>query len=538
MNCFPESTYSIYADGELDARRSREVEEHLATCARCRSLVEGLKRENLLIFTALSLAEEEPATLPPLGLTPPSRTLAVALFMMLAAGLGFGLALQAVGELVEVPSALEWLNPLNTTAQVNAFFSTLFYLLDEGASMVLLAFTTVGVLIVILMVLFGSLLLRGSRRVPHGAALGLLLISLCAPRSFAAEVRHSNGGITVPAGQTVNDTLIAGGESVTVDGNVTGNLIATGRRITVRGSVGGDVFAAGQTVEVEGSVAGNVVISGQWLSVRGRVSNSVLAAGQQFRLESQGEVQGDVIAFTGETRLEGKINRDVTAFTGVTEVRSSVGRHLTAYTSRLILPSMARVGGNLTAHADNRNAVAVEPGVVAGKTEIEIGRRGRPYSRFSEPRFYKFQILQFLAAMLAGGVLILLFPAFLQATSQAAGVWGRSMGLGFAALFAVPVAAILACISLIGIPLGLTAIFLWICAIYLAKVFVAIFVGQALLQRSLATRAETLLALAIGLAIIFVVVQIPYAGAWIHSVVFCLGLGAFSYQLSRSVRPA
>ena len=126
----------------------------------------------------------------------------------------------------------------------------------------------------------------------------------------------------------------------------------------------------------------------------------------------------------------------------------------------------------------------------------------------------------------------------MHSTSQAVGAWGRSLGLGFAVLFAVPVAVILACLSLVGIPVALTGLFLYVGGLYLAKVFVGVFLGQALLRRPLVTRGDTLLALAAGLALLFVVVQVPFAGSLLHSLIFLLGLGAFSFRLYHSIRPA
>ncbi len=59
MSCFPERTYSIYADGELAPDERRPVESHLVGCRRCRELVVSLREEAELLGDVL---HERPQT--------------------------------------------------------------------------------------------------------------------------------------------------------------------------------------------------------------------------------------------------------------------------------------------------------------------------------------------------------------------------------------------------------------------------------------------------------------------------------------------
>ena len=89
MNCFPELTYSVYADGELPPEQARQVETHLAVCASCRAVVEGMRDENVLLSRVLAEAREELKTIPELQGASPSRLI----FGMLAALAGSVLGL-------------------------------------------------------------------------------------------------------------------------------------------------------------------------------------------------------------------------------------------------------------------------------------------------------------------------------------------------------------------------------------------------------------------------------------------------------------
>jgi len=95
-----------------------------------------------------------------------------------------------------------------------------------------------------------------------------------------------------------------------------------------------------------------------------------------------------------------------------------------------------------------------------------------------------------------------------------------------------------AAVTLVGIPVSLMLLALYLAAIYLAKIWVGAFLGRMLLKPSGATRRDWLLGLLVGLLILTIVGFIPYLGGLVRLAMVCLGLGAFAWQLHRSLRPA
>ncbi|MCP5053497.1 MAG: hypothetical protein GY940_40400 [bacterium] len=51
--CFAESHYALYLDKELGREESREIEEHIKECSRCKELVSRMEAENARIRRAL-----------------------------------------------------------------------------------------------------------------------------------------------------------------------------------------------------------------------------------------------------------------------------------------------------------------------------------------------------------------------------------------------------------------------------------------------------------------------------------------------------
>jgi hypothetical protein len=113
----------------------------------------------------------------------------------------------------------------------------------------------------------------------------------------------------------------------------------------------------------------------------------------------------------------------------------------------------------------------------------------------------------------------------------------RSLGLGVGVLAGVPVAIIVAALTLVGFPVALMLLAVYLAAIYLAKVWVGAFLGRILLKPSGTTKGDWFLGLMVGLLILTIVGFIPYLGGLVRLGVVCLGLGAFTGQLYRTYRP-
>ena len=135
----------------------------------------------------------------------------------------------------------------------------------------------------------------------------------------------------------------------------------------------------------------------------------------------------------------------------------------------------------------------------------------------------------FLMALMAGLIIILVMPRWVASTAEAIRSRpGPSAGWGALVLFATPIAAIIVCITIIGLPVGLIALALWGIAIYLAQIPVGLFIGRWIIGRFRDVEGKAVMvgALALGLVIIKLLSLIPYLRFFIGLAVIIFGLGA------------
>jgi cytoskeletal protein CcmA (bactofilin family) len=533
MECYSEQTCAIFVDGELAMDEARRLRDHLSTCQRCRKLVDALRAENRILRESLQELPDEAVE----PLRPPAwrSSWVWGDLAVMAVVIAIGSIVSVwIGNL-DIPEAVQWFNPLSSSGLTNLMFDLSYYFAQGGTSMLTEYAAAVGGLLLLLMV-GGSVLLLGRRVRLSKPGLGVLMVLLASSLpSFAMERRHGEF-VTVAANETVDDALLVHANTVRVEGVVNGDLLAFARILEVRGTIKGDLVSFAKQTVVSGTVEGHIYNCSQSFDLDGQLGRSIYTWTQSLRLGNRGRVGDGLVVGAGDVNLEGEVKRSATIFAGNADVSGSIGRELTMAGGGLRMANTARVGGDLVARVHHREDVHVAEGAtIAGKRDIEV-RVSK--SKFTRPGFYFFQAVWIAAAMLIGWLGLVLFPGFFEACTRAVRSGWRSLGLGIAVLAGVPVAIIIAAITLVGLPLSLMLFAAYLAAIYLAKIWVGALLGQMLLKPASTTKQDWLLGLLLGLLILTVAGFIPYLGGLVRFGIVCLGLGALAWQLYQTSRPA
>ncbi len=538
MNCFPELTYAVFVDGELSPEEARRIEAHLLACPGCRAQVEALRAESRLLFEMLQEAEPEAMALP---VAQPPRVRWMDLAWTTAVILGVAGSAQAAYNWlsgVETPAGTGWLNPFNLGLQLNLFFKSAFYFLDEGVTMLTSMSLTIATLVLACGAIAGAVVLVRRRQMPHMLLMTLTaifaLLLAAAPASAVEQRSVKKGDVVVRAEETIDDTLIIHARKITIDGTVTGNVIAFGDGVEVGGTVKGDLICFAGGVNIKGRVDGNIFVFTGGLDLNGSVGQSVYAFAGGVKLNRDAQIAGDLVAFTGGADAEGTVNRDLVTFSGGTSLSGTVGRNLMSRSDGVSIGPGARVGGNVNIQVKKPENAKVDPAAtIGGKKEIKIAE-GKG-SRYAHPPFYMQATLGLGIVFLLGLFLRWLWPFLFTGGPRTAGDVGRAAGIGFVAWVVPPVAAcvlgiiligigILADVVLISILIPILIMVVWLLALYLSKVFVGLSIGQLLLRAG-PGNPRFAASLVAGLFVVYVAINLPFIGGMLNLIVWILGLG-------------
>ena len=357
-----------------------------------------------------------------------------------------------------------------------------------------------------------------------------LLMVLTAVPILAFDAR-SGMTVTVASGEVVDDDLYVAAETITIDGTVNGDLWVAGNTITVNGIVNGSVMAAGNKVNINGDVTHAVRAVAETLNINGDVGGDVMAGCGRLNIASTGEIGGDLLFGADSVGIEGSIEGDIKGGGTEVAIRDAVGGNVELEVESLMVLSTASIGGDLTyssaEEADIQSGAQIAGATTHNVPEVKEDGAGMfPFALFSGVLA---KLMGFLMAFVAGLILIFLAPRRLTSIVDAIGSRpGPSAGWGALIVFVTPIAAVVVCLTIIGISAGVIGLVLYGIGLYLAQIPVGIFIGRWIIGRFrvVESKAAMVGALALGLVILKLLSLIPYFGFVVGLAVVIFGLGA------------
>lgn len=526
MRHFDELSLLRYIDTQLTPARNREIQSHLEECPSCRRQVHALERETQLLRESF-VEEDEPI---PARLQPGA---AENLSWVLIAVIG----LAAVGLYTFWNAILmPWWEQLQSVGVGQETFLTVLLFkgvfwegwTNMGQNLIQGALMLVSSVILFTVARCSWRFMRPSTPV-FLTLLGLLAVSLPAE---AAVIVTDVDRYVLGQDEVLENDLIVAANTVRIEGTIDGDLISAGQSVIVDGHVTGDVFAFCQRVEINGQVDGSVRSGSQFLDLRGRVGRNVTSGGEKIELHPEGSVTGSVTVGAERVLLDGHTGRDLLLGAEVTKLNGNVGGSLLMGGRSLTIGPDATIQGEAKFYGLEEPEVSSQARL-ASPLEIRIDEE-TPEWKSGES--YLKGVLKWAAAFVFGLVIFLVSPHPFRNVVDSSAKFGTAILVGALALIAVPIVAAIVCLTLVGIPVGLTAILLYIVAIYAAQVFVGAWLGKEILG-SASTQGQTLGQLALGLAVIHISGYIPYIGSIIQVIIAAWGLGALILAATRRLAP-
>jgi anti-sigma factor RsiW len=513
----------MYADGALPPREAALLWRHAAHCAACRTRIEALRQESEALRTALKHVDEA-APIP--RFEPPAR---VRDFVVLVASVlligGFSQAFWSTLA-AAIPSELKWLNPFESGVLFERAVSVVTFIVSEGAAMWTATLNFVGAALVL--TFFAWVVFSAVRhRAFASVAAAVLAVVVALPSiGHAFEIRRGEGSVTIGADEVINDTVLAMGQTVSVDGTINGDLLAFGQEVTVRGNVTGNLVTGAQRVTVEGTIGGSVLGGAEDLSfANARIGQDLYGFANDVAITASTNVTGNAIGFGETVGVDGRVGLDFKGFGSTVTVSGAVEGDVEGWGRTVTLLPTARVGGNVTGHVDSAGDLSVaREAIVGGSVNEQLVEREQRRNRYTTFGHYFRQVIRLAGAFATGLLLLWLFPVLREVSLPNALAVLRSGAIGLAAAVTLPVAALIICFTVIGIPLGVLTFVLGAIGLYFSKTVIAQIIGRGVL-RNQETPPHYAATLFVGLVIVIVAINLPWIGGLANFLLTLVGFG-------------
>jgi len=236
------------------------------------------------------------------------------------------------------------------------------------------------------------------------------------------------------------------------------------------------------------------------------------------------ETAQDVVVLDGDVVVRGTVRGDIIVVDGDVTIRGNVRGDVVTISGTAMLGRRARIGGDLV-YFDDKPVVS-DGAKVSGETNKfdggEIAGVGGAFA-------LGFWLAVTLSLLVLGLLLLLLAPRAGDAIARTRKArWGASIGVGLLAIIVLPILAVVACISILGLPFGIGLLLALFPLYAIAYATAAFAIGRLILKNS------RIPAFIVGLLILRLLALIPIVGGLFGLLAVIFGLGLLFVTLLRA----
>lgn len=357
--------------------------------------------------------------------------------------------------------------------------------------------------------------------------LGLLVgLALLCP-ALAGAAQFSNGDVInlggVHPGERIGENVYAVGGTVSVVDVIDGDLYVAGGTVNLTGEVTKDVTVVSGTLVVSGKIGGDLRVAGGNVTVGGSIGEELAVVGGNVNVLPNATVGSEAYIAGGVINLSGLFPAD-----------------LVVAGDQITLEEGFQARSNFDYYSQKEAKIS-DGAIILGKTNFhQQEQKGQPGKKAP------WAFIGVWALLMLAATLILSWIIFYGWRKESANMIDRAFARpgwellrGFLMLIAIPIAAIILLITVVGMPIGFFLLLSYIPLLILAGAASGI-LAAALLARFAFKRKETELnwwLIALAVVLVALIKWIPYIG-WIFGfLLFLWALGTLGKELYEKLAP-
>ncbi len=369
----------------------------------------------------------------------------------------------------------------------------------------------------------------------------IVVIFLFAPLSVKAAEFKTGDDVILEKEQTTTGSFFAAGKNITINGQVNGDLMCAGQNVVINGQVNGDVLCAASSFTLNGPIEGSLRLITQTAMLSQPVSGNASILAQNFESVSSFIAAKDISLVAQQARINGTIGRDFQALVQNLNLDGQVRGNSYLRVQNFNYGPNSQIDGDLTFYSSKD--LPEKPSLTKGKYQFisasmpgisfDKERLFESFTTILRPLLFVFLLFKFGFFLIIGSILISLFPAFfLSVSRQIQQSWSRALAWGILLQLAAVLAMTLFIITIIGIPLVVSFIPIWLITLFVAKLSVSLFIGQKLasLLKSNLGSLPIVYTYIIGLICYFIINQLLFISWFSSFILTSLGLGGLISQ--------
>jgi cytoskeletal protein CcmA (bactofilin family) len=332
----------------------------------------------------------------------------------------------------------------------------------------------------------------------------------------------------VPEGEFREADLYIWARCLEINGTLDGDIIAGFQDGVINGTVTQDLNGASESMRINGTVGDDVRFACETFSVDGHIGGDLIVAAKDVRISETAVIDGDVIIASGTANVYGHIGGRARIIAGFADLNGEIDGNAEVTTDGGIrLGPDLHIKGDL--HYEGPMEISVHGNTVDG--EVTYSRVEKKEAEF-DTDFFKgaglfFHFIGFIMALVAGSVIVALTKDHARKTAEIIRTKPlKSLGIGFVTYICMPIVLLLLLVLILTIPLMFVVALAYGIALYIAKFYFSIWLGNLILRRGGRSDVSPIPGMLLGLVLVYLVTAIPFLGTLAGIVIIFFGLGA------------
>lgn len=302
------------------------------------------------------------------------------------------------------------------------------------------------------------------------------------------------------------------------------NLVLAGNNVKSETSVEkGLLLAAGNTLKLD-SEAEYGFIFGNMIDFTGRAKRDLFLAGNMLTLSREAEIERDVFAAGNELVVDTDIKGDLAVSAEKVVIKNSkIGGNVNLDVAEVVFDGSVEIAGALT-YNDNAEVIGLDN---ASYNSIEAYHVAEVSNAALVMAAIYGKILSVAGLFIVMAVLGAIYHKLHDKVAEQsdANHTGMNMVAGLVVLAVVPIIALLLVMTVIGAPLAIILLALYVIAIYLAQGFAGVWLGHLIIEKVFKSKANIYAEAFVGILILGLLALVPYLGVATGFLGLVLGLG-------------
>jgi cytoskeletal protein CcmA (bactofilin family) len=289
---------------------------------------------------------------------------------------------------------------------------------------------------------------------------------------------------------------------VTIDSNLYGDLFAFSEKMDVNALVQQDLNAVAGMFDLKGTIGSDLRLVASSAKIDGTVFGEVMILGDYVEFTNNSQIGGPVninantVIIDGDFKDNLNINADKVIINGIVEGNAVI------YSTSLELGPNAKILGDFSSTRSIDGMSSKVGGIIT-----KMNGREDP-NNFTSVTFRK--IWMFITLFLIGAVLVLVARKFTnKSVEKMSKRFFLSLLFGFLALLITPFIAVALLFTVVGIPISIILVLIYILAIILSLGLGSLFIGKLLVRIANKKNKDVWIALLIGTLFIALISLIP-----------------------------